>query len=369
MIFAKLLHINNGRKYSWRRRDKILLLEQLEMFISAGLSASRGLEIIENGQSGKRDRGKRGGGKLASLENVRKEVESGGLLSRALLDHVGLSKSLVSIIEHGERVGGLALSLKSAHDLLVREDELTKKCLSAMMYPIVIGTFAIILTMGLMRGVVPQIVPMLSGMHVELPVLTKITIWLSGAAVSFGLHALLAALSLCIAAIFAYKKLFIFKRFIHNTIHHAPLIGDAVYSYALSIFLRSLGTLISSGMPIAVAYSESVETVSFEPLKMDISHGTKQVSGGSPLQDIFVNKNIPAHVPMLISAGETSGSLGESLIRAASIIDSDLENTLKRLTSLIEPILMIGVGGVVGAIALSIMMPIYEISRILQHAH
>jgi|GEM_PF-498136 len=348
----------------WSRRERIFLLEQLEMFVSAGLTVGQGLEIIK-GARGKAQGATKAKG--ASLEDVQKEVESGGLLSRALFVHVGLSKSLTSIIEHGERVGGLAAALASARDLLVKEDELVKKCLSAMTYPVIIGVLAVVLTVGLMRGVVPQIVPMLTGMHVELPLLTKVTIWMSGAIMSFGLYVLATLFVSAVAAIFAYRKYPLIRRFSHYAIFHVSLVGGIIYSYSLSIFLRSLGTLVKSGIQIVEAYSEVVEAASFEPFKADVDHGVEHIRNGFLLKDIFTHKNIPAYVSSLVSAGESSGSLGESLIRAASIIENDLENTLKRLTSLIEPLMMIGVGGVVGAIALSIMMPIYGMSQALQH--
>ncbi|MEI6396915.1 MAG: type II secretion system F family protein [Candidatus Taylorbacteria bacterium] len=349
----------------WCRRDRILLLEQLAMFVSAGLTVSQGLEII--GGAKNKARGSRR--KHADLRNIQKEVESGNLLSRALSIHIGLAKSLASIIEHGERVGGLAGALTSAHGLLVREDELMKRCLSAMIYPMVIGALAVVLTIGLMRGVVPQIIPMLTGMHVELPFLTRITIWMSGAIVSFGLYALVGILLVSVLAVFSYHNFFTFRKCLHRMIFFAPLIGGLVYSYSLSIFLRSFGTLISSGIPIVESYTEVVESASFEPFRVDIMHGAEHIRGGLSLKEIFIHKNIPAYVSALVSAGESSGSLGESLIRAASIIDTDLENTLQRLTSLIEPLMMIVVGGVVGAIALSIMMPIYDMSKVLQRIH
>ena len=360
------------RKHRWNRRERIFLLEQLEMYVSAGLAVGDCLRIMDNeGVNGKvrSAKGKTRSAKSTSLEHVRKGVESGGLLSRALSENVGLSKSLSGIIEHGERVGGLAPALKSAHGLLVREDELIKKFLSAMMYPIVIGMLAVVLTIGLMRGVVPQIVPMLTSMRVELPFLTRVTIWFSGALVSYGVYGFILLVMCAASFVFCYGKSTALKRFVQKVVFIIPFVGKIVYLYSLSIFLRSFGTLVSSGIPIVLAYSEVVETISFSPLGGDVGRGLLEISNGSSLQNIFIHKNIPAHVPSLVAAGESSGSLGESLIRAASIIDTDLENMLKRLTSLIEPLMMVGVGGVVGAIALSIMMPIYDMSKILQHVH
>ncbi len=344
--------------HRWNRRQKILLLEQLEMFVSAGLSVARGLEIVRDGRSDS---------VLISLDKAVRDVSSGIALSQVLSRHICLSRSLASIIEYGERTGDLAASLRSAKDLLMKEDELVKRCASAMTYPIVIGILAVVLTVGLIRIVVPSIVPMLVSMHIALPILTKVTIWLSQTIVSSGLYIFSFLLVIILVSVFIYRRYAKVKKYSHKLIFHVPLVGNMIYSYSLSIFIRSLGTLVASGIPIVEAYSEAVHSVFFEPFLDDVGYGTEHIKSGLPPQDIFVNKNMPTFISPLISAGESSGSLGKSLLRVADIIDSDLDHLLKRITSLIEPIMMVVVGGVVGSIALSIMMPIYDMSKVLQH--
>ncbi|NCW28743.1 MAG: hypothetical protein EBV83_10740, partial [Verrucomicrobia bacterium] len=92
----------------------------------------------------------------------------------------------------------------------------------------------------------------------------------------------------------------------------------------------------------------------------------KNISNGIPLGDIIAKKKMPQFVAPLIHAGEASGTLGNSLLRASLILDRDIENILRKITALIEPIMMAGMGCIVGSIALSIMMPIYDISKVLQ---
>ncbi len=347
-----------NRIYRWDRRQKILLLEQLEMFVSAGLLVSRGLEIAKESR--------RSDARI-SLDEAAREAYSGIAISGVLTKHIGLSRSLSSIIGYGERTGDLSASLRLVKDMLSKEDELMKKCVSAMTYPVVIGILALVLTLGLMRVVVPSIVPMLVSMHIALPVLTRVVIWLSQAIVSFGIYASLILFVSILTSAFVYNRYPKAKRYSHKLLFHLPLIGYMVYSYSLSIFIRSLGTLVVSGIPIVEAYADAVGSVSFVPLLDDVLFGIEHIKSGLPPQDIFINKNIPTYVSPLISAGESSGSLGKSFLRVADIIDADLDHLLKRITSLIEPIMMVGVGGVVGAIALSIMMPIYDMSKILQH--
>jgi len=136
--------------------------------------------------------------------------------------------------------------------------------------------------------------------------------------------------------------------------------------YVMSIFLRSLGAMISAGVPIPVAYTRASKTLFFEPLRLDLVPQIDRICSGVALSTCLNTGDIPTHIVSLAMAGEASGSLGSSLLKSAVMLDRDMSHLLKRLTSLIEPIMMVCMGGIVGSIALSIMMPIYDMSRVLQ---
>jgi type II secretory pathway component PulF len=148
----------------------------------------------------------------------------------------------------------------------------------------------------------------------------------------------------------------------------SPLVGSVVYSYWLALFLRSCGTMIESGTSVAESYASAVTGIGFVPLSVPLGRRMGSLSQGVSLASVLSSSEIriPQYIPALVSAGESSGTLGISLIRAADIVDRDIEHRLKRLTSLIEPVMMAAMGCMVGAIALSIMMPIYDISKVLQ---
>ena len=147
-----------------------------------------------------------------------------------------------------------------------------------------------------------------------------------------------------------------------------PIAGKIISSYALVVFMRSCGSLIEGGIPAAQAYEDTARTIPFLPFRLLFQKHAPHIRTGIPLSRAFIgNAKIPRFISPLLGAGELSGKLGESLIRAAAILDRDIEHALKHMTALIEPVMMAGMGCVVGAIALSIMMPIYDISRVLQH--
>ncbi len=344
-------------KKRWSRREKILFLERLELYVSAGLTINRALEISRNGL--KRSR-------CLSVERVLSEVESGGLLSRALLENLNLPKTISGLIEHGESSGDLAKALSSARVLMEREDELFRKCTSAMAYPVIIGVFATLLTLGLVRGVMPQIVPMLKSLHVQLPVLTRMVIFCSEALTSYGLYLLGVVTLFGLTIVWSYRKYFFFQSITHSLVLKFPIVGGLTQAYFLAVFLRSSGTLLESGLSISKVYSGTVRTLGLIPLRRKLLARESDLDRGIALSEVVSYPGLPSYIPPLINAGEISGTLGVSMTKAASIIDRDLEHSLKRLTSLIEPVMMVGMGTVVGAIALSIIMPIYDISRVLQ---
>lgn len=337
----------------------ILFLEKMELYTASGLALNKSLRIIAAGAPKKRK---------PSVTQAVRAVENGGLLAKSLEEYLGASKTVAALLERGETAGELVKALGQAKALMEREDDLYKKCASAMVYPVAIGVFALLLTIGLVRGVMPQIIPMLKGLNVQLPLLTRIVMFASDNLLAYGPYIFLSAGMCVIVAPMVYKKIAAIRAFCHFAAAVTPLAGKLVVQYSLSVSLRSCGSLVNSGMSVAKAYADVTETTWFLPLKVSLALEGEQVARGVPLGVVFAGiKHLPEYIAPLVIAGEASGSLGDSLIRAADILDRDIEHSLRRLTALIEPVMMAGMGCVVGAIALSIMMPIYDISKVLQH--
>ncbi len=335
----------------------IMFLEKMELYISAGLALDSGLILIRDGSSNKQK---------ISIDKIIQAVQSGTSLSQALLKYIKISPTLAGLVEHGESSAKLKEAFLSARSILERQDELLKKCLSAMMYPCVIGLFAGLLTLGLIRGVMPQIIPMLKGLNVQLPLLTRIVMSISEGFIKYGLYIGIGLIISFVVISLTYKKFHSFRFYVQVFLLKIPIIGNLVHDYSISIFMRSCGSMIESGMSITEAYSKTISTISLLPLSKRFSSQTVEIGRGVSLSLALSEISIASYITSLISAGEASGTLGSSMIRVATIIDRNIEHMLKRLTSLVEPIMMAGMGCIVGAIALSIMMPIYDISRVLQ---
>ena len=341
----------------WRRSDIIIFFESIESYLASGLPLNACLSVLEQSSSKYK--------KQAYLD-MRLGIEAGGLFSDGLIRNTKLGLSSASIIRHGESSGSLPESIKLARSLIEHQDELVKDCLSALTYPVVIGFVAVALTIGLVRGVMPQVIPMLSSLHVQLPLLTRIMISTSGIAATYGLYIVCSVVVAFFAVCVSYKKINRVRRVCHSILMHIPLVGSIVHDYVVSVFLHSFGALLDSGVSVGRSYTSTVETISIIPLRAYLISYSKKIDEGFTLSSVFTGSRFPSYIRALVSAGESSGSLGTSCIRAAYILDRNIKYSLKRLTSLIEPLMMVGMGLVVGAIALSIMMPIYDISRVLQ---
>jgi type IV pilus assembly protein PilC len=343
----------------WNRSAKILFLENFEMYIASGLTIHDALSTSLSMVHKK---------KRPALENIRLSIEQGHLLSKGLRTYIGFLPALISLIEHGERSGDVSGSLHLVRSILEREDTLIKTCLSALAYPVIIGLFACILTIGLMRGVMPQIIPLLKSLRVPLPLLTRMVMYMSEHVFIYASYVAVIGALLVPCFMFLYKKQQKFVYICHAVIAGTPILGGLVRCYSLSLMTRSLGSLISSGAHIIDAYRSVSDRSVLLPLRYYFQSQTDRLSQGVPLAHIFSGiAKAPEHIAPLISAGAASGSLGASLIRCADIIDRNIEHSLKRMTALIEPLMMIGIGLVVGAIALSIMIPIYDVTKNLQH--
>ncbi len=342
---------------TWKRSNSIIFFESLESYLSAGLSLDTCIRMI--GQSS-------ASYKKNVYTRMNEVIERGGLFSDALAETVSMHITTIHLIRHGESSGDLLRSITLARSLLEHQDELIKNCLSAMAYPCIIGFFAIVLVIGLIRGVMPQIIPMLIGLHVQLPILTRIVISMSDITTKYGLYIVLG-ICVCISSfVFIYKRYEKCMYMCHVVILHIPIIGKLVRSYATSVFLHSCGALLDSGVGISKAYPSTTSTISVLPIRSYMSSFCTRIDNGAQLSSVFYHKVFPPYISALISAGESSGTLGQSCIRAALITDRNMKHSLKRLTSLIEPIMMVGMGLIIGAIALSILMPIYDISKVLQ---
>ncbi len=195
------MNIFNKRK--WNRKEIILFLERLEMYVSAGLPINKVLPLLASS----RDKNKN-----AIISNMAIEFEKGNPLSSCLSRYLGISKIISHMIEYGELSGKLNRSINLSIKLLTKEDELFKKCLNALLYPVFIGSFSLILTLVLVQKVLSQIIPLINSLNVDLPVITRIVIAFSVVIKNYGLYIIIATIFLFTVARYAYGRSNLIKK-------------------------------------------------------------------------------------------------------------------------------------------------------------
>jgi len=347
------------RKFAkWKNKEICLFLEKLEMYDSAGLPLDKSLNLTSNGLKRRQ---------AETIYVVIEDILAGGSLSGSLRKNLGIANTAASLIENGEISGRLNESIASSRQLLERGEELKRSLFSGMIYPVMIAICATGLVIGLMRGVMPQITPMLRSLNRDLPLLTKVVIVVSEYMFNYGIMFLAGLAGLMTAFFISYRKSKWFRSIVQTTVLKFPIIGNLMFRHFLSVFLYSFGKLFEAGMSLEKAYLKSADTLSLEPFRLKLLSHKKDIEKGIPVSRVFIGLRLPTFISSLAEAGESSGSLGVAACRSAVILEKDLDHDLKRFTCLLEPVLMVFMGGVVAAIALSIMMPIYDISKTLQH--
>ncbi len=344
-------------------KDLTVFSRQFATMVNSGLSMLRCLYVLEEQTPNK---------KLAKVvSEVRADVEAGISLSDSLEKHPKVfSRLYVSMVRAGELGGILDEVLNRVATQLEKEDAIRRAVKSAMVYPILIGSFAIIVLIGMVLFLIPIFANMYKDLgNAKLPMLTRIMMGISNAALNFPINVLI--LAAIIAAIYGLIR---FKHTDRGT-HiwdrfklHIPMgIGEIIRKLAVARFSRTLGTLITSGVPILQAIEitgQAAGNVVIEDAMVDVQQSVKEgQSITAPLAKISV---FPPMVTQMISVGEETGSLDAMLGKIADFYEDEVNAAVKSLTSILEPILMLFVGGLVGLVVISMYLPIFNMMNIVK---
>jgi type IV pilus assembly protein PilC len=278
------------------------------------------------------------------------------------------SKLYVSMVRAGEIGGILDEVLNRVATQLEKEDSIRRAVKSAMVYPIMIGSFAILVMMGMVLFLIPLFAKMYKDLgNAKLPTLTRGMI-----AVSDGIKGywfiVFPAIIIGIWLLRRFKRSDRGRELWDRFKLHIPMgIGEIVRKLAVARFSRTLGTLVSSGVPILQAIDitgQAAGNVVIEKAMKEVQQSVKEgQSITGPLEKIAV---FPAMVTQMISVGEETGSLDAMLNKIADFYEDEVNASVKSLTSILEPILMLGVGALVGLVVISMYLPIFNMMNIVK---
>jgi len=347
------------RLYRIKPEDLIIFTRQLATMISAGLPFLTGLDILIEQTENRRLR--------EVIREVRRSVEGGSSFSQALSRHPRIFSDLfVNMIRAGEAGGVLDVILERLATVAEREEEVRTRIKSALRYPLVLVIAATLVVTFMVTFVLPRFLMIFSGKGVPLPLPTRILFALVSLLRSFWP---LIILILGVGAIIFYfylqseegrRRWDAFKLSL-------PLLGSLFLKSAVSRFSRILGVLNSSGVPILQSLEIAERTIGNAILARVVNNVQARVrEGGNISEPLAVGKIFPPMVVHMIAVGEETGTLDAMLSRIASYYDLEVEYGIKNVTSLVEPILLIIMGLIVGFIALSTLLPIFSMTKIFR---
>jgi len=334
--------------------DVSTFTRQLATMISAGLPLTEALVLLKS----------QGKPALAeATEGILRDVEGGLSLAGALEQHPKIfSPVYVSLVRAGESAGVLDNILNRMADNLESQREFQAKIKGAMIYPIVIVTGMILVATIMMIFVIPKLLSLYQEFDAQLPAATKALISISNLSVRFWWVVLLGLVGLAYAyKMFNSKKSG--KRKIDEFKFKIPVAGKLINQTTLAEFTRTLGLLIGAGVPITEALEISAKTANNLVIEEGIEIANKQVEKGLPLSSaIAKNEFFPPIVSQMLSVGEETGKLDEVLLKVSKYFQSESEESLKGLTTAIEPLIMIVLGVGVGFLIIAIILPIYNLT-------
>lgn len=300
------------------------------------------------------------------LTRVRASVMEGVRLSKAMaMEPASFDTLFCAMVAAGEASGDLGNVLARIADHREKSQETKAKVQSALIYPAVLMTVAALVVTALMVFVVPKVVAQFDSFGSDLPVLTKIVVGVSAFLTSYGLWLFAAFALLIFGASFALRQAPV-RLAVHGQLLRLPLIGKLVRAVNGARFARAFGTLVQGGSPALEALVAAIETVKNAKLKKALEAASVQVREGKSIAAAF--KQVPDLPPMLAymtAAGERSGQLGLMLHKSADYLESEFDGFTKSALSLLEPMIVIFMGGIVGAIVLSIMLPILRLNSLV----
>ena len=342
-----------------KTRDVVIFTRQFSTMINAGLPLVQSLSILAQQTENK------------TLKDITKavvyDVEAGNTLADALAKHPKAFSGLyVNMVAAGEAGGILDTILMRLATFLEKNDALVRKVKGAMVYPAVIITVAIIAVAVLLVFVIPTFSSMFASVNMELPLPTRIVIGASDMLTRFWWAIVLGGI-LLVLGFRSYYNTPNGRKNIDGLLLRAPVLGDLLRKSAVSRFTRTLGTLISSGVSILDGLEITAKTAGNRVVHDAVMQSRQSIAGGEtiagPLQASGV---FPPMVISMISVGEQTGGLDEMLTKIADFYDAEVDVAVSALLSLMEPVMIVVLGVIVGGMVVAMYLPIFDMVNAIQ---
>lgn len=339
-----------------KRSEIIRLARNLSAMLGAGLSLSRALSVVERQSGNKRLK--------AVMADLSDSIRKGSPFHVALANHPKIfPKIFTAMARAGEESGSLADALSIVGLQMERAEELIRKIRGAMIYPSIVISAVFIVGVLMLIYVVPTLTSTFTSLKVKVPLATQIIVNISNfmqAHVVFVLTAIVLFVVGFIAAVRSRPG----SRIVLAGALHLPVIGELVRETFTARAARTLSSLLTSGVPVLDALAITKEVVGAESFANVIAEAEEHVKKGEPLSASFAKytKLYPILMSDMLTVGEETGKVSEMLKQIAEFYEEDVSEKTKDLSTIIEPVLMLFIGTVVGIFAVAMIAPIYSLS-------
>lgn len=340
-------------------KDVVIFTRQFSTMINAGLPIIQCLEIQSSQQENKEFK--------KVLTEIKESVETGETLADALRKHPTAFDSLYcNMVDAGETGGALDVILGRLAFFMEKNMRLKKQVKGALVYPASVLTVAVIVIAIMMIFVIPAFSKMFSGFGAELPLLTQIIVNISAFLRGNIIFILAALFGISFVLKRAYRKSDKVHHFFDNMFLKMPIFGMLLRKVAVAKFTRTLGTMISSGVPILTSLEIVARTAGNVVIEKAILATRESISQGKTIAEPLMESGIfPSMVVQMIAVGETTGALDQMLNKIADFYDDEVDTAVSAITSLIEPLLMVFLGGILGTMIVGMYLPIFKMGEVV----
>jgi type IV pilus assembly protein PilC len=347
-----------GFKQKVKARDVVIFTRQLTTMIDAGMPLVQILDILATQSDNKTFAGQ--------IREVKESVEAGSTLSDALNKFPKTFDELyVNMVQAGE-VGGILDTILGRLSIYMEKTmSLKRKIKGAMIYPATIITVAVVVTLVLLVFVIPVFAELFGSFGKALPMPTQIVINLSNFVIGY-LHFMAAGV---VAMVFAIRQIYRTERgrlAIDRMMLRFPILGDLIRKASIARFSRTLGTLVSSGVPILDALTITARTAGNKVVERAGFMIRESISQGrTMLEPLLASGVFPPMVCQMIGAGEMTGAIDQMLQKIADFYEDEVDVAVNNLTSLMEPLVIVVLGTIIGGLVVSMYLPIFQLGSLL----
>lgn len=336
-------------------KDRITFTRQMATLIGAGLPLATSLRTVAEQTQNKSMK--------AVVEEILASVESGRSLHESFSEHKDIFNGVyLALIQAGETSGTLDLALKRLADQEEKDAAMMSKIRGAMVYPGIILVVIIAVLAFMMIAVVPQVENLYKDMRQELPDLTKFLVGITNFFGQFWWLVLIVVVAIVGGLYYSVKKTSYGRKAMDTFKINVPIFGGLFRKLYVSRFARTCEMMLSTGVPMLDSVKISIEAVNNVIVEEEYSKSLEIIKGGKPLSEALKDREymLPL-VPQMASIGEESGKIDEMLGKAAQVYENELDEQINNIATMIEPILMVVMAGLIGVVIGGTLLPIYSL--------